>query len=107
MKIALDYDKTYTLDPYFWDEVVGIAQACGHEIRIVTARHEVLDNIDNRVGQLGVIYCDGVAKKFICHHVADWNPDVWIDDKPENINSNGPLTRAQLDEWRKSAEYTA
>ncbi len=90
MKIALDYDRTYTLDPKFWNGIVHDADMSGHDVRIVTARHKVLDNIDHKV-PCPVIYCDGVAKKFFCHHVADWNPDVWIDNKPEDINNNGPL----------------
>ena len=107
MKIALDYDKTYTLDPEFWEDFADLLDNYGHECRIVTARHQVKDNIDHKVPMYEVIYCDGVAKKFICHHVADWNPDIWIDDKPENINNNGPLTKTQLEEWRKSPEYNA
>lgn len=105
MKIALDYDKTFTLDPFFWGGVVDLADECGHEIKIVTARHPGKDNIDKKIDGVPVIYCDGIAKKFFCHHVAFWDPDVWIDDKPENILQNGALSRDQLEEWRKSSEH--
>lgn len=106
MKIALDYDKTYTEAPDLWDQMISLFLDAGHEVRIVTARHEVLDNIDDKVSpDVDVIYCDGVAKKWFCHHKADWNPTIWIDDKPQNIFENGPLTRAQLAEWRASDEY--
>lgn len=106
MKIALDYDKTYTLDPTFWNIFIASARERGdHEVRIVTARSPTLDNIDGKVGNVPIIYCDGVAKKFVCTHYAKWVPDIWIDDKPENINNNSTATPEQLDEWRLSDEH--
>lgn len=107
MKIALDYDKTFTADPGLWRTFAHFAKQFGHEVRIVSARHQVKDNIDAKVHPIEVIYCDGVAKQWFCHHVAEWEPDIWIDDKPKNIYENGPLTRQQLEEWRKSPEYNA
>lgn len=107
MKIALDYDRTWTADPEFWEDFMNLVDNYGHEVRIVTARSKEHDNIDHKVPLCEVIYCDGVAKKFYCHHTADWNPDIWIDDKPENITQNGPLTRDQLKQWRDSPEYNA
>src|SRR5690606_28829016 len=104
------YDRTYTLDPDFWDDVVAMADSRGHEIRIVTARSPTKDNIDDRV-PYHVIYCDGIAKKFFCHWFADngegWDPDVWIDDKPEGVSNNSTATKEILEEWRKSEEYNA
>lgn len=107
MKIALDYDRTYTADPEFWNMVCATACDYDHEIRIVTARHQTKDNIDEKLPHYmrTVIYCDGVAKQWFCHHVAEWEPDIWIDDKPRGIYENGPLTRQQLAEWRASDEY--
>ena len=105
MKIALDYDKTYTVCPDMWDEFFSLVTSCGHELKIVTARHATKDNIDAKVYGIPVIYCDGVAKQWFCHHVAEWEPDIWIDDKPKGIYENGPLTRQQLAEWRASPEY--
>ena len=29
MIVALDYDKTYTLDPEFWNQFIDLAQAHG------------------------------------------------------------------------------
>jgi hypothetical protein len=56
-----------------------------------------------------VIYCDGVAKRFHCHWFADdgkgWDPDVWIDDKPEGIDKNSTATKEILAVWRESEEY--
>lgn len=105
LKIALDYDKTYNADPSFWNGVIALAENHGHEVRIVTARSPNFDRIDDRVDGFPVIYCDGVAKKFHCHWFAGWDPDIWIDDKPENINNNSTATKEILEKWRASDEY--
>lgn len=109
MKIALDYDKTYNTDPHFWDAFVELSEVYGHEVRIVTARSPNHDRIDNRVNGLKVIYCDGVAKRFVCHFFAEnyqgWDPDVWIDDKPESVDKNSNATKEILEKWRASEEY--
>lgn len=106
MKIALDYDLTYTLDPYLWEGFITMAINAGHDVRIVTARSPILDNIDDKVSDLPIIYCDGVAKRFHCTWFADngngWIPDVWIDDKPQAVDNNSTATREQLEEWRAS-----
>lgn len=99
MKIALDYDDTYTKDVDFWNEFLRLSREYGHEVRIVTARHNVKDKI---FVPAEIIYCDGVAKRFVCHHHAEYDVDIWIDDKPQSVDNNGPLTRAQLEEWRAS-----
>lgn len=107
MKIALDYDKTYNVDKPFWNAVAALAHRHGHEVRIVTARSPVHDKIDGRVNSLRVIYCDGVAKRFHCHWFADWNPDVWIDDRVEGILTNSSATKESLEQWRSSPEHAA
>lgn len=102
MKIALDYDGTYTLDPVVWNEFIDMMLASGHDVRVVTHRHHELDCVDDQF-MIPVIYTDGVAKKWYCEHRGDfWTPDVWIDDRPKGILENGPLTQEQVEEWRKS-----
>ena len=107
MRIALDYDLTYTLDPDMWDNFIAIALNSNHDIRIVTARSPIHDVLPQEF-IIPVIYCDGVAKKFHCTWFADdgegWLPDVWIDDKPENITNNSTATRDSLAEWRASRD---
>jgi hypothetical protein len=101
MKIALDYDGTWTLSPKFWGEFVVKAHLNGVDIRIVTHRHDVLDQITDTPPYIKIIYTDGVAKKWFCEHRGDrWVPDVWIDDKPKGILENGPLTEQEINEWR-------
>lgn len=110
MKIALDYDNTYNVDKPFWNDFVNLCFKYGHEVRIVTARSPKKDFLDDdRVNNLPVIYCDGIAKRFYCNWFAEdeeaWNPDVWIDDKPEGIDKNSSATREVLETWRKSDDY--
>lgn len=103
MKIALDYDQTYTLDPAFWNRFIRMAEDHNHEIRIVTARNPILDNVDEHF-DIPVVYCDGVAKRFHCTWFAEggegWVPDLWIDDKPASVDNNSTATREILDKWR-------
>lgn len=103
MKIALDYDRTYSADPRFWNMVVTIAKMFGIDIRGVTARDHQLDRTRGLIKferKLPVIYTCGVAKRWYCEHFTDFTPDIWIDDKPEGILENSGTTLEQLDEWR-------
>lgn len=103
MKIALDYDQTYTADPSLWRNFIAMAMGNNHDVRIVTHRHEELDKIEDTPFDIKIIYTDGVAKKWYCEHRGDlWTPDVWIDDKPRGIFENGPLTQEQVVEWRNN-----
>jgi hypothetical protein len=108
MKIALDYDQTYTLDPTLWDGFIDRARENGHDIRVVTARDERLDRtakIAALEAHVQVIYCRGVAKRWFCtHFVPDFVPDVWIDDKPQAIDNNSPGAVEWLAEWRATRD---
>lgn len=104
MKIALDYDLTYSADPAFWRSFVLRANLAGHEVRIVTARDDRYDRtapLAEVEGFLPVIYCRGIAKKwYVTHFVPDFAVDIWIDDKPESIAQNSTATPEGLAEWR-------
>lgn len=104
MKIALDYDLTYSLDPDFWIDFARNAAQRGHDVRIVTARDDRYDRTAPLVlaeAFLPVIYCRGVAKKWHCQHfVPDFIPDVWIDDKPQSILENSATSPEFLVQWR-------
>jgi hypothetical protein len=105
MRIALDYDNTYTADPLFWNGFIKDAWARGHEVRIVTVRDERHDRtaplieLERRVQ---IIYTRGVAKQHFCTHVADdgWVPEVWIDDSPRSILENSSASPEWLTDWR-------
>ncbi len=105
-KIALDYDQTYTTDPEMWDGFIAAARRRGHDIRIVTVRDERFDRtlpIIELEKSIEVIYTRGVAKRWFCERFCDdFQPDIWIDDRPQTIHANSDFTAQQLDEWRKS-----
>jgi hypothetical protein len=104
MKIALDYDQTYSADPHLWTDFINSSRRLGHDVRIVTARDDRFDRTDPliRVEQfLPVIYTRGIAKKwFLTHFGQGFVPDVWIDDKPESILANSTVTQEALADWR-------
>lgn len=102
MKIALDYDNTYTADPYFFSLLIGKAISHGHDIRIVTVRHPAIDRITAHDIKIPIIYTNGVAKRHWCMHFEDWEPDIWIDDSPKSVDNNSPATPEFLVEWRKT-----
>lgn len=104
MKIALDYDQTYTLDPMFWSRFVSTAKLDGHDVRILTIRDERFDRtqalaeLEQRVQ---VVYTRGVAKRWYCSHFTDgFMPDIWIDDRPQTIINNSETTPEDLARWR-------
>jgi hypothetical protein len=104
VKIALDYDQTYTLDPMFWQTFFRAAQDAGHDIRIITIRDERFDrtaDIAQLEPNISVIYTRGVAKRWYCSHFTDgFMPDIWIDDKPQTIINNSETTPEDLARWR-------
>jgi hypothetical protein len=85
MKIALDYDNTYTKDTQLWDHFIAKAQERGHEVRCVTMRHPET-RIEPPPGYpknpLLVIYTSMEAK------ARHYQADVWIDDDPKRIHQD-------------------
>jgi hypothetical protein len=76
MLIALDYDKTYTVDPTLWDGFVKSAQERGHVVKIVTMRSptEPITAVP-----VEVVYTNRKAKATVV------NADIWVDDSPHWI----------------------
>lgn len=83
MKIALDYDDTFTADPDLWMEFVASAKARGHEVTFVTFRYAGPYNgdieIDAQRMEIPIVFC-GQKQKASCYQA-----DIWIDDRPEWI----------------------
>lgn len=88
MKIALDFDDTYTRDPQLWDMFIMHAQRYGHDIRIVTFRSDNGNNDDviavSNGWNIPVLFTGGVRKRQYCYEQG-FMVDVWIDDMPEII----------------------
>jgi hypothetical protein len=95
MKIALDFDDTYTCDPEMWDTFIDMAIAKGHDIRICTFRKTTMKDpaLDRLAEKIPVIYTGYIQKRIFTDKM-DWFVDVWIDDSPEFIvNMDGFLMR--------------
>lgn len=111
MKIALDFDGTFTADPQLWLTFIIAAEDAGHEVRIVTMRCAVKDGINwMAVGftdpPAKVVWCDGHAKREWCRQIG-WEPDIWIDDDPYSLvhGSKWRDDHPELVKWRVTDKY--
>lgn len=80
MKIALDWDGTYTRDPGFWNEFIYRAKGAGHEITIVTKRFPGESEAIEPPHGIEVYYMSR-RDKIYC----EFRPDIWIDNNPFDI----------------------
>lgn len=104
LKIALDYDNTYTADKELWDKFTDMVQLMNHKVFIVTMRsresdwNDELGVLDKKLS-LPVIFCDGRPKRRVCEELGI-HVDIWIDDYPEGIHLGTQYSPTQLEEWR-------
>lgn len=89
MNISIDFDHTYTADPKLWQSFIKEAQAAGHKIYCVSARHywetaEVYSTIGKIIGLNSCYLTDKKAKKPFME-AKGIQIDIWIDDTPEAI----------------------
>lgn len=86
MKIALDYDGTYTADPGLWDLFIATARERGHTVIIVSCRRDTPENRESvRVPGCSTILCNMAAKRWYCETYRGCKFDIWIDDLPQTI----------------------
>ena len=83
MIIALDYDGTYTADPALWDTFIQVAHLRGHQVHIVTMRHES-EPVCVREMPDRIHYTDRRAKKLFMEQLCI-NVQIWVDDRPDFI----------------------
>lgn len=107
MKIALDYDATYTEDPLFWDEFITFTRQRGHEICLLTYRDDRYDWTElmtylTEIMKLELVCTRGVAKKWFAENFMDNPPTIWIDDNPKSILENSSLGKEGLIKWRET-----
>lgn len=86
MKISLDFDKTYTLDPPFWDRFIELCHSRGHDVYCVTLRYRVegqavYATIGQLIGADRIVFAGRRAKADVCRE-NNIEIDVWIDDMP-------------------------
>lgn len=82
LKIALDFDDTYTADSGLWSAFVYSAKSRHHIVKFVTFRYPTeTEDIEQSAKMLGIeiIYTSRQQKRLF------WNADIWIDDLPEVI----------------------
>lgn len=87
MRIALDYDDTYTVDPDLWLSFVALAKARDHEVFVVTMRYpgEVTSMDPSLVKLVDRVIPTGRQLKRQFTEKMGIYIDVWIDDMPEYI----------------------
>ena len=104
LKIALDFDDTYTAMPEIWDAFIGACQSAGHAVTIVTARQERVAspsyNHDIRLvcdkHGIEVVYTFGDQKSVF------FDADIVIDDCPCAWPSMDLIkSMATMDGWGK------
>ncbi len=105
MKIALDYDGTFTEDSGLWCRFIDEATV-NHQVYLVTYRgmDTPINHIHGKfLSDLGVsiYYTDGVAKRKYMEG-RGIKIDVWIDDCPDLIVSESEWTPEQRTVWRKA-----
>lgn len=101
MKIALDYDDTYTQDPELWDMFIERSLLRDHEIMIVTFRSP--DVPLERDPKIPIFYTSWKAKRpFMEKQGIDI--DVWIDDSPELIISDTTWSTQEIERWMSVKE---
>ena len=92
MRIGLDYDDTFTVDPVAWSEVVAVLQSRGHEVVCVSARYKCFENqreLEDAIPPgVDVVLCSMNAKLDVMRKRGT-PVDVWIDDNPYTIDPDG------------------
>ncbi|WP_060176651.1 hypothetical protein [Burkholderia territorii] len=87
MRIAIDYDNTYTADEFLWYHFITMAQIGGHSVELVTMRYKTpVEEIPEHICRLfdNVEYTERKSKK--SHMDSIGRPvDIWIDDMPNFI----------------------
>lgn len=89
--IAIDYDDTFTADPWLWSTFIKNAENRGHRILIVTARRDTEENhdelnavLDHWGCQIPVIFAS-LGSKLREVEKRGIKVNIWIDDDPEKL----------------------
>lgn len=90
MRIAVDFDGTFTANESLWFSFIAGARATGHDVKFVTFRHAdyTAGHIMEWAKRLGieVIFTCHTQKAEYCEKIG-WKPDIWVDDEPVHIPS--------------------
>lgn len=91
LTIALDFDDTFTADPFLWTQFVCLAKGEGHTVIMITYRNftengkgnEDIETIKDKLN-IPLIYTNRNQKEIVAIQ-AGYTVDIWIDDMPELI----------------------
>jgi hypothetical protein len=95
LTFALDYHKTYSADPKFWNVFIELVALRKDTLYCVTHStdpdelKDLYDSIGKVIGKKMVIETKGKAKKPFCD-ANGINIDIWIDNNPLHIIENPP-----------------
>ena len=89
--IAIDFDNTFTADPYMWAATLKVFKARGHQPLCVTARRDTAENadainavFDHHNCQMP-IYFSSLGSKLAFMESRGIKVDIWIDDDPQSV----------------------
>lgn len=93
LKIAIDYDDTFTADKGMWYSIINIMKTSGCDVRFVTFRFESTSRYSNEdilrdsdQVNIPIIFCNGKQKAHIVEELG-FDVNIWIDDSPFYIPS--------------------
>ena len=91
LRIAIDFDDTFTADPELWSELIQRASRRGHIFYCVTNRHNSEDSIDTINDafdkgncQMTIIFANEFGKLETVERLGI-KIDIWIDDSPYSL----------------------
>lgn len=99
LRIALDYDDTFSADKPMWANIVAFMKANGCDVRFVTSRFESTNKYSNedilqdsdRIN-IPIIFCNGKSKQEVVDRV-NFKVNIWIDDYPLWIPSHNDMVK--------------
>lgn len=97
MRISLDYDGTYTVNPMLWDDFIDSCVDHGIDIVVVTFRGPEFP-IDHDPRGVKIYYTSGMGKD---QYMKEQGVpiDIWIDDMPELIHHDSAWTQEEKERW--------
>lgn len=91
MRIAIDFDDTFTADPVLWSDFIRRAETLGHDVVCVTARRNTQENLNHlnsvfheNMIDIKIYFCN-LKSKYEEMKDKNLTIDIWIDDSPHAI----------------------
>ena len=83
MKIAIDWDDTYTADPALFNAIISLMIERGHVVYCVTARRgSPADKREVRIPNVPTFFTGYASKTWHMNNIEGIKVDIWIDDNP-------------------------